>query len=164
MKLPRNSITFEKTYSHETEGPCDVCGGAVPDDGTHEHAVTVAACMTPYRRASMSGPAEREASRNQREDSPMSKKPVPSCLACGKQGHVSVVGPAPWRPSICLMTERPLHWGKTATRLPSGRCSECGWSNFAYDNGAHLSEDRVRGYRCMNPDCGAIKPERSVPC
>ncbi len=89
----------------------------------------------------------------------MSAKSFPSCLACGKGGHAARRGPAPWHPYICPLAEHPNWWGKLGTRTASGRCSECGWSNFRYDNGAHFSSDGVRGYRCANPECGAIKPE-----
>ncbi|MDO8631120.1 MAG: hypothetical protein Q7R41_11570 [Phycisphaerales bacterium] len=52
-----------------------------------------------------------------------------------------------------------LNTGKTGERTETGRCSECGWSNFHYSNGNETSVDGVRGYRCVNPVCGAIKPE-----
>jgi len=53
------------------------------------------------------------------------------------------------------------HWswyGKTGIRRDDGRCSNCGASNFSYNNGHEISEDGVRGYRCVT--CGTIKPER----
>lgn len=81
---------------------------------------------------------------------------VPSCVACGKQGHAARIGPAPWKPYICPHAPDPCYWGKLGTRLESGRCSECGYSGFHYPG---FSREGVRGYRCMNPECGAIKPE-----
>jgi len=47
--------------------------------------------------------------------------------------------------------------GKTGTRRADKRCSECGASGFVYSNGAEISVEGVRGYRCMS--CGTIKPE-----
>lgn len=54
------------------------------------------------------------------------------------------------------MDKRFWH-GKTGTRTATGRCSECGWSNFLYNNGTEYSQDGVRGYRCVN--CNTVKPE-----
>jgi len=53
--------------------------------------------------------------------------------------------------------------GKAAAPDPEGRCGECGFAHFAYNNGHEFSADGVRGYRCVN--CGSIKPEdwRSKP-
>jgi len=45
----------------------------------------------------------------------------------------------------------------TGRRTPDGTCSDCGGAGFSYDNGAHVSVDGVRGYRCMT--CGSIKGE-----
>lgn len=90
----------------------------------------------------------------------MAKKHIDSCLACSKTGHRAVVGRAPWRPYICPLSKNPYWWGKTGVRQKNGRCSECGFSGFDYSNGSHYSEDGIRGYRCMNPECGTIKPER----
>lgn len=50
--------------------------------------------------------------------------------------------------------------GKLGTRRTDGRCSECGASGFAYNNGHEVSICGVRGYRCMT--CGTIKPENDI--
>ena len=91
------------------------------------------------------------------------KQSIPSCCACGKQGHSALTGPPPWRPYVCPCAPNPYWWGETGTRLETGCCSACGWANFAYANGAHISRDGIRGYRCRNPQCGVIKPE-TPPC
>lgn len=88
----------------------------------------------------------------------MAKKSIASCCACGKLGHSAQIGPLPWKPYICPLSKDPRHWGKLGARLDTGRCSECGWSNFRQNE---YSREGIRGYRCMNPACGTIKPERT---
>lgn len=53
-------------------------------------------------------------------------------------------------------TSAQTNRGKLGTRTESGCCSECGWASFSYPG---YSTEGVRGYRCNNPQCGAIKPE-----
>lgn len=84
-------------------------------------------------------------------------------MACGKSGHSAQRGPSPWLAYLCpLLGEKRHWWGVTGQRIESLRCSECGNSGFDYANGQHFSKDGVRGYRCLNPQCGAIKPERAA--
>jgi len=97
------------------------------------------------------------------------KKVTNVCFACGKVGHrqqtVPFIGSPEYQKSGSTGAYKcPLlpGWGKTGKRLDSGRCSECGYSNFTYSNGHEISEDGVRGYRCVG--CGAIKPESRGKC
>jgi hypothetical protein len=93
----------------------------------------------------------------------MSKKDVKSCMACGKAGHKHMTSKPPWSAYLCPLNEahRKCWWGKTGGRTADGSCSVCGNLGFSYNNGFEFSEDGVRGYRCMDPHCGAIKPEET---
>jgi hypothetical protein len=86
------------------------------------------------------------------------KKVTLVCWACGKGGHASrkvlfagkIVYTCPLLPG----------WGKTGTRKANGHCSNCGGACFAYSPGMEVSDDGVRGYRCLQ--CYTVNPELSA--